>query len=97
MATSGQGSLVIDTNNDTRDVYLFPRFNNREYYLENWSSARTAVPVIASQGRQVSIALEAAITLETTDIQRGASGGQIAGTSFGISVGSLSCSAEDRR
>jgi prepilin-type N-terminal cleavage/methylation domain-containing protein len=97
MATSGQGSLVIDTNNDTRDVYLFPRFNNREYYLENWSSARTTVPVVASQGRQVSVALEAAITLETTDIQRGSSGGQVAGTSFGISVGSLSCSAEDRR
>jgi prepilin-type N-terminal cleavage/methylation domain-containing protein len=97
MATSGQGSLVIDSNNDTRDVYLFPRFNNREYYLENWSSVRSVSPVVASQGRQVSVSLEPAITLETTDIQRGTSGGQVTGTSFGISIGSLRCSAEDRR
>lgn len=96
-ALSGGGSLVIDSNNDTRDVYLFPRFSNREHYLENWSSTRSVTPVIVDQGREVSVNMETAITLETTDIQRGTSGGQVAGTSFGISIGSLSCSAEDRR
>lgn len=88
--------LVIDSNNDTRDVYLFPR-NNRENFLETWSNVTTVTPVVASQGRQVSVAIEPAITLETTDIQRGSGGGQVVDTSFGISIGALGCAAEDRR
>ena len=92
----GNNILVSDSSNDTRDVYLFPR-TNRESLLETWSNVTAVAPVVADQGREVSIAIEPAISLETTDIQRGTAGGQVADTSFGISVGALACNAEDRR
>ena len=88
--------LVSDSSNDSRDVYLFPR-PFRENLLETWSNVRTVSPVVASQGREVSVSIEPAISIETTDIQKGTGGGQVADTSFGISIGALGCTAEDRR
>lgn len=93
--------LVIDSSNDNKDVYLFPTDEDdggsQAHFLETWSNVTTITPVVADQGRQVSVTIEPAITLETTDIQKGTAGGQLADTSFGISLGALACSAEDRR
>lgn len=89
--------LVWDRNPDTKDVYLFPKTSPaRDGYLNDWSSLTTATTSVGDSGRIVTGNLEGAISIETGGVEK--SGSTVdPDTNLGISIGVLSCSAEDRR
>ncbi|MGH2806711.1 MAG: type IV pilus modification PilV family protein [Actinomycetota bacterium] len=91
--------LVYDRNSDVRDIYLFPRTSApaREGYLSNWSSLTTATTSVADAGRSVTANLDGAIDIETGGIEKDIANTVDPNTALGISIGALSCSAEDRR
>lgn len=89
--------LVWDRTPDTKDVYLFPKTSPlRDGYLTDWSSLTAATTSVGDNGRIVTGTLEGAIRIETGGVEKQANTVD-PDTNLGISIGVLSCSAEDRR
>ena len=88
---SGAPVLVYDTNPDTRDIYLFDEGGT--YYLESWENLATPITSITNSGRITQATMESVVNIETAPLE----GSSDPETSVGVSVGGMSCRAEDYR
>lgn len=86
-------ALVYDDPNPLLDVYLFPRVaGGQRGYLTDWGMLRSIPSAVTDGGRKTTVQLNGALQITTSPTNPA-----VEQTGMSISLGSLNCTAEDRR